>query len=280
MKIDVIIPTFNRVLTLKRAIDSVLNQTYQNFHLYIIDDGSTDETEQLLKEYLSCSNVSIFKQENRGVSAARNYGLSLSNAPWVSFLDSDDEWLPEKLDKQVEVIKSNESAVLVHGEELWIRNGKRVNPKKIHKKFGGEIFERCLALCLISPSAVMIKRSVLHEMKNFDEDFIVCEDYDLWLKITSLYPVEFISDPIIVKYGGHEDQLSAKFFAMDYWRIKSMNNILENREFSKERSNVVRDQIIKKGEILLNGYRKHNNLKDYDEVLSWVEKAKSKRLAL
>ncbi len=276
MKIDVIIPTFNRAKTLKRAIDSVLNQTYMDFHLYIIDDGSTDDTTELLLEYSGLKNLSVHKQENRGVSAARNLGIKLSSNPWIAFLDSDDEWLPEKLQKQMDVILEKKSAVLIHGEELWVRNGKRINPKKIHKKFGGEIFERCLPLCLISPSAVIIKRDVLLEVNNFDENFIVCEDYDLWLKITSLYPVEFIKEPILVKYGGHEDQLSAKYFAMDYWRIKAMDRIISLRDFKKGRLDLVLNEIIRKGEILLSGYKKHDNLKNYDEVSSWVKKAKAR----
>jgi glycosyltransferase involved in cell wall biosynthesis len=274
MKVDVIIPTYNRSSTLKRAIDSVLNQTYKGFHLYIIDDGSTDNTALLMQEYKSDENISYIKQKNKGVSAARNLGISLSNNPWVAFLDSDDEWLPHKLKKQIEIINSKPEAVLIHGEEQWVRNGKRINPKKIHQKFGGQIFEKCLPLCLISPSAAMIKRDVLLEMENFDEDFIVCEDYDLWLKITSLYEVEFISDPILIKYGGHEDQLSAKYFAMDYYRIKSMDKILSIRNLSIDLEEKVNQEIIRKGDILLAGYKKHNNLKDYEEVLNLVEKAR------
>ena len=213
--ISVIIPTFNRAHVLLKAIDSVLKQTYKNFEVIVVDDGSTDGTTELLSSYIKEGKILYLKQENKGVSSARNFGVKSSKGDWLAFLDSDDEWLKHKLQKQVELLTERPDLRLVHGEELWVRNGKRVNQKKIHQKFGGFIYEKCLPLCLISPSAVMIERKLYEEMGGFDEEFTVCEDYDLWLKITSLYEVGFVSDPIIYKYGGHEDQLSHKYFAMD-----------------------------------------------------------------
>lgn len=271
--ISVIIPTFNRVHTLKRAIDSVLSQTCRDFDLWIIDDGSTDETEDLVKSFNS-SEIQIYylKQENKGVSSARNMGIKRSQGEWIALLDSDDEWLPNRLQKQIELANNNPELPLIHGEEIWVRRGKRVNPKFIHKKFGGDIFERCLPLCLISPSASLIKRSLLEEVGGFDEDFTVCEDYDLWLKVTSLYPVGFIDDPIIIKHGGHEDQLSAKYFAMDYYRILAMDRIISIRELSDSHQLSVRNEIIKKATILLKGYLKHNNMENFDQVCKIAQK--------
>lgn len=264
--ISVIIPTFNRASVLVRAIDSVLKQSYKNFELIVVDDGSTDETKYLLSPYMDQGKLRYFKTENRGVSAARNFGVEKSQGEWLSFLDSDDEWLKEKLQKQLEFLKAHPTIRLVHGEELWVRNGKRVNQKKIHQKFGGFIYEKCLPLCLISPSAVMIERKLFDEMKGFDEEFIVCEDYDLWLKITSLYEVGFVSDPIIYKYGGHEDQLSHKYVAMDLWRIKAMLRILKTRALSEVQEKATREEIARKARILFLGYEKHQNKKGLEEL--------------
>lgn len=267
MKIDIIIPTYNRAYCLERAINSVLKQTYKNFNLLIIDDNSSDNTKEITNQYLNDERVSYYKLDvNKGVSAARNIGIEKSTSSWVAFLDSDDEWLEDKLTKQVEYINLNPNLPLIHGEEIWYRNNKRVNPKKIHKKSGGHIFERCLKLCLISPSAVIIKKEILDEFKGFDEQFVVCEDYDLWLKITAKYEIGFIEDPILNKFGGHEDQLSAKYFAMDYYRVKSIYLLNKKSELTINQKMMSLTELAVKAKVLINGYIKHNNTKDLVEV--------------
>ena len=149
--VSVVIPTFNRGHTLNRAIDSVLGQTLLPSEIIVIDDGSTDGTEELIsKEY---SSVSYIKTKNKGVSAARNLGMKAAESDWFAFLDSDDQWLPHKLEKQFECLSCSGDFRLVHCDELWIRKGKRVNPKAKHQKQGGYIFEQCLSMCAISPSA-------------------------------------------------------------------------------------------------------------------------------
>jgi glycosyltransferase involved in cell wall biosynthesis len=235
VKFSVIIPTFNRAEKVIRAIESVLSQTFKDYELIVIDDGSTDDTYDLIKGF----PIQYHKIENSGVSAARNFGVKLSQGEWLAFLDSDDEWLPNKLELQARFIKENDYKV-VHGEEIWMRRGKRVNPKLKHKKSGGDIFEASLELCLMSPSTIAIKRELFESYGGFREDFEVCEDYDLWLKITRTNEVGFIEQPIIIKHGGHEDQLSTKHKAMDLWRVKSMQQLLKsdskrNRENWKKR---------------------------------------------
>ncbi len=267
-KISAIIPTFNRAHTLKRALVSVLDQTVPCKEIIIVDDGSSDETEELLKPYIESQKIKYVKTINRGVSAARNLGVSIATGDWVSFLDSDDEWLIKKNQLQLESFEKT-NHLLIHGEEIWIRNGKRVNSKKKHKKYGGSIFEKCLPLCLISPSASMIDRSLFKEVGGFDEDFIVCEDYDLWLRITAKHQVGFVETPIIMKYGGHQDQLSTKYKAMDYFRVKSMVKILKLDSFQKLDQKKMKEEINKKCDILLLGYEKHNNMANYNEVKQW-----------
>ena len=265
MQIDVILPTFNRAKVLANAIESVLNQTYKNFQLYVIDDGSTDNTSEMLKNYNSHSNFHILTQENCGVSAARNYGVKNSQSAWIGFLDSDDEWLPNKLEIQVNYLNENPLIQFLHSEEIWVRNGIRVNPKVKHLKSNNNIFERSLDFCLISPSTAMIKRDLFLECGMFDENFIVCEDYDLWLKILSREEIGFIPSNLTIKNGGHTDQLSTKFVAMDYWRIKSLVNLYKTI-LDNEKKILIKKVLLKKSEVLLKGYVKHQNQKDFDEI--------------
>lgn len=268
---SVIIPTFNRAHTLERALESVLAQTFKDFELIVVDDGSTDNSLEVLNRFaLNPSKVKIYSQNNFGVSAARNFAVEKAKGEWLAFLDSDDEWLKDKLQLQYNYIQEHKKLndyPLVHGEEIWIRNGKRVNPKKKHQKGGGDQFAPNLKLCAISPSVAVMKRSVFHELGGFREDYPACEDYDLWLKLTSLYEVGFIEVPLVNKYGGHADQLSHKYKAMDYWRVKSIAWILQNRKLTEEKKELAARTLQEKAKILLQGYEKHQNLDNYKEVL-------------
>jgi len=217
--ISVIIPTYNRGWIIKEAIDSVLSQDYRDFELIIVDDGSTDNTLEILNSYQD--DITVLRQNNHGVSAARNRGIMAASGRFVAFLDSDDLWLPQKLSSQVDYFNLNPDAIICQTEEIWIRKSVRVNPKKRHKKPRGMIFEQSLALCLVSPSAVMIRRSLFDEVGFFDEKLPVCEDYDLWLRISCRFPVYLIDTPLIIKRGGHDDQLSASS-GLDKFRIKSL----------------------------------------------------------
>ncbi|MGB6012363.1 MAG: glycosyltransferase [Desulfobacterales bacterium] len=228
--VSVIIPTYNRGWIIKEAIDSVLAQDFEDFELIVVDDGSTDNTPEVLDAYRG--TIKVFRQKNKGVSAARNRGIAEASGRFIAFLDSDDFWLPQKLSRQVEFFNTTPDALICQTEEVWIRSGARVNPKKRHKKPSGMIFEPSLALCLVSPSAVMIRRSLLEIVGNFDETLPACEDYDLWLRITCRFPVYRIDTPLIIKRGGHEDQLSASF-GLDRFRIKAIKKIMESGFLSK-----------------------------------------------
>lgn len=266
--ISVIIPTHNRVKVLRRAVDSVLGQSYSRWELIVVDDGSTDDTSLYLNELASHPKVACLRHENAGVSSARNRGVERAQGEWIAFLDSDDEWLPQKLELQVECLHQNSGHMITHGEEIWIRNGVRVNPMKKHQKSGGDLFERSLQLCCISPSTVMIHRSVFDEVGAFREDFPVCEDYDLWLRITSRYPVAYTREFLIKKYGGAQDQLSRRYKAMDYWRIKAIAHCLESNALNVKQVQLAKQELVKKARILLKGYRKHQNLSNFDEVFA------------
>ncbi len=268
--ISIIIPTYKREHTLKRAIDSVFSQSYKNFELIVVDDGPTNETKSLVTSYDRTMTL-LQHTTNQGVSCARNTGIFASRGDYICFLDSDDEWLPHKLETQIGLIKKKDYR-LVHGEEIWMRRGQRVNPKKIHQKYGGWIFERCLSRCLISPSSVMIERKTLLEFRGLDESFPVCEDYDLWLKMTSRYEVGFVEKPLIIKYGGHSDQLSRKYKAMDYYRVLALNNIKNDPFLTSEQKLLVAEEIRKKATILIAGYIKHNNTQHLQEIREILER--------
>lgn len=277
ISVAVIIPTYNRCEVLVRAIQSIQNQTLAASEIIVVDDGSTDNTRETVQALGKMdSRISYYHQSNNGVSSARNLGIRHCNCDWIALLDSDDEWLPEKLKRQFELLRSEPTLKVIHGEEIWYRNGVRVNQKKKHQKFGGFIFEHCLPLCAMSPSSIVIHHSVFEDVGTFDEDFVVCEDYDLWLKITAKYPVGFISSPVIKKFGGHADQLSRKYFAMDYWRVKSLYNLLNQKDTTHEQRNAAIPILLKKAEILLKGYKKHENLENFEEVESMQNKFMTK----
>ena len=255
MKFSVIIPVFNREKFIARAIESVLNQSYKNFELIAVDDGSTDNTPNIASQY----PVRLIRQENKGVSAARNAGIKAARGEIIALLDSDDEWRKDHLACHKEFFTKNPSYKIHQTDEMWIRNGKFLNKKKIHQKKEDFIFYESLHLCLISPSAVAIKKELFSEVGLFNEDFAVCEDYELWLRITKKYPIGFTPKATVIKYGGHEDQLSHKYYAMDRWRIRAMLPYCDDER--------VREVALKKCEIVIKGAKKHNNKEILDEFM-------------
>ena len=257
ISVSVIIPTYNRARLLPRCLDSALSQELQPLEIILVDDGSTDSTRDLVRR--DYPGVKLISQANQGVSAARNAGIRAAAGDWLAFLDSDDAWLPGKLRRQMQTVQADRDVNIVHTDEIWIRNGVRVNPHLKHRKYGGFIFKRCLPLCVISPSAVMIHRRVFERVGLFDETLPVCEDYDLWLRTCARMPVAFIREPLITKYGGHDDQLSTRYRGMDRYRIRSLDRILNEVELEPSDRKAAIDTLVGKIRIYLNGARKHNN---------------------
>ena len=268
MNISVVIPSYNRKDFLKRSIDSTINQTKKPLEIIVVDDGSTDGTEAMIKS--DYNFVKFIKQKNKGVSAARNTGIKVSIGEWICFLDSDDEWKKDKLEKQINAMKSNPGYKFFHSNEIWIKNGLRINQKKKHKKYGGDIFDKCLDMCRISPSSVMIDKTVFDEVGNFNEDLVVCEDYELWLRISDKYRVFFIDEPLIIKYGGHQGQLSYSIESIENHRIKALEYlILENLNRKNKRHAI--QMLLSKLNIYLKGLVKR---KKNDEIAVYEEKIK------
>ena len=257
-EISVIIPTYNRCDLLKRAINSVIKQTITPKEIIIVDNGSTDQTYQMVSSLFP--EINYFIEKKRGVSAARNKGILESKSKWIAFLDSDDAWKPTKLEKQMEYSVFNQDKYrIIHTDETWYRNKKFLNQLKKHKKSGGNIFKNSLQLCCISPSSVVLKKQIFEEYGLFDENLEVCEDYDMWIRITAKEEVGFLDSPLVLKYGGHSDQLSKKFWGMDRFRIKSLEKNLKNEYFSKSQKINVLDILIEKLTIVSDGALKRGN---------------------
>ena len=268
--ISVVIPTLNRCSTLSRALDSVLSQTRQPDEIIVVDNGSTDGTITMLKA--NYPTVLRFWETKPGVSAARNKGILSAKGTWIALLDSDDAWLPSKLEKQLKVNRKYPGHRLLHTNELWYRRGKRVNQMKKHEKRGGNIFEYCLKLCCISPSSVLIKKSLFEDVGQFDENLPACEDYDMWLRVCAREPVLYIDEPLTIKHGGHEDQLSTKNWGMDRFRIKSLEKILLEKRLTQDQEAAAQEMLLSKLKILITGAVKRNNKDIIEQYSGKLEK--------
>jgi glycosyltransferase involved in cell wall biosynthesis len=225
-RVSVVIPTFNRWPRVAEAVDSVLAQSYRDFELIVVDDGSTDATVSELPKMTS--RLRFLSTPRKGVAATRNLGVSQARGHYVAFLDSDDLWLSRKLEKQTQFMQQHPEFHICQTDEIWIRNGVRVNPRTVHQKPSGDIFSRSLELCLVSPSAVMMTKALFERSGGFDEAFPVCEDYDLWLRISAQHQVPLISDRLTIKRGGHADQLSRSVWGMDRYRILALQKVLSS----------------------------------------------------
>ena len=242
-------------------------QDFGDYELIVVDDGSIDGTSEILDGY--GSDIIVLQQDNQGVSAARNRGIAESRAQLIAFLDSDDIWLPQKLIRQVEFFETHPDALICQTEETWIRNGVRVNPKQRHQKPAGMIFEPSLALCLVSPSAVMIRKRLFDAVGLFDQTLPACEDYDLWLRVSCRYPVYLIDEPLIIKRGGHADQLS-NAAGLDQYRIQSLKKLIDSGSLSHSQKLAAIKTLQDKSKIYAGGCRKRGRKDEaiYFEVLA------------
>lgn len=257
MNVSVVIPAYNRAHTLPRALDSALAQTLPAQEVIVVDDGSQDGTEALIRQHYP--QVRYLHQSNGGVSRARNRGIDAARGDWIALLDSDDSWLPTKLAAQCATLRENPKVRLCHTEEIWIRHGRRVNQMNKHAKSGGAIFRACLPRCVISPSASILHQSLFEEFGNFDETLPACEDYDLWLRICATESVAFVPTPQIEKYGGHEDQLSHQHWGMDRFRIQALEKIIGVGRLDTGDHAAARETLVRKAQILSTGARKRSN---------------------
>jgi glycosyltransferase involved in cell wall biosynthesis len=275
-KISVIIPTYNRAAFLSEAIQSVFDQDYFEegtstslFELWVIDDGSTDQTKEIVRSY--GEKIKYHYQEHKGISAARNQGFRVSSGDFIAYLDSDDLWLKNKMRAQMSFMEAYPKAMVCYTEEIWVRNGECVNPRKKHKKYSGWIFDRVLPLCLLSLSSALFRKELFETVGYFDETLPACEDYDFGIRAAYRYPIHLINQPLIIKRGGHADQLSKKYWGMDRFRVYALEKAL-GLELTPEQRSEVKRELVKKCQILVKGYQKRNRDKELQKYLSLIEK--------
>lgn len=276
-QVTVVLPTYQRKFFLKSAISSVLNQTFQDFELIVVDDGSTDGTDEIVRSFDDRRVVYIYQRQNAGPSSARNTGIDASRANLVAFLDSDDVWKRNKLEIQLQRMTEEREFLFSHTEELWLKDGKVLNPRKVHRKRGGWVFEQSLRLCAISMSTVMVRKQLFDEVGKFDEALRVCEDYDMWLRVTCRYPVLLVPHVLTVKHGGHPDQVSKSTIGLDKYRIYSIEKLLNSSVLSDENYTLAVKELKRKCLIYGRGCVKHGKEKEgryYLELYKKYEEVK------
>ncbi|MBN2406266.1 MAG: glycosyltransferase [Elusimicrobia bacterium] len=270
-KYSVIIPTYNRIGYLKKSVDSVLGQTYDDLELIVVDDGSSDGTERLIRGYEDVRLKYIY-QENRGVSSARNRGLDESCGGYIAFLDSDDWWHRDKLMETEKAIARDPGFMVYHTKERWYMNGRHLNHKKKHEKKDGYIFPDCLRICSVSMSTAVMKDELFEEVGRFDEGLEVCEDYEFWLRVTAKHPVRLIDRELTLKNGGHEDQLSRRYWGMDRFRIRAICSLLDSGKLDGESYSLAASQLEEKCRIYAHGCLRRNRADEAGVYLSIMKK--------
>lgn len=256
--VSVIIPTYNRHAMLRQAIDSVLAQSFKGFELIVIDDGTTDDTAESLARL--AETIRFERIDHSGPAAARNRGVAIARAPLIAFLDSDDLWAPDKLERQLAFMRANPGCAISQTNEIWIRNGRRANPGVRHRKRGGDIFIESLRTCLISMSATIMRTNLFHSVGGFDEIMTAAEDFDLWLHILIDHEAGLLDEPLVTRRGGHRDQTSATTPALDRFRILALTKLLADQRLSPARRAAVVEVLAEKCGIYAGGLRRRGKV--------------------
>ena len=256
---------------LAEAVESVLTQRYDPLELLIVDDGSTVDLR--VERFTKDKRVKSLRIPPRGVSSARNTGIRAASGTYVAFLDSDDLWRPGKLALQIQALEEDQSAGLCYTDEVWLKAGTWLNQKKRHRKWGGWIFPFCLPLCIVSFSSAVIRQSVLMAVGPLNEHLPVCEDYEYWIRLALLFPVLYRARKLVVKRGGHADQLSARYWGMDRFRIQALIGVLGTEPMTPVQQELVAREVERKCRIVATGARKYGFFERadyYERMASWA----------
>ncbi len=241
-RVSVIIPTYNRANYICEAIDSVLSQTYTDYEIMVIDDGSTDNTKGVLQPY--SSKIKYLFQENRGIAAARNYGIRNSTGEFIAMLDSDDQWLPEKLKIQVATISSNpELAFVCSGSYVIDGDGKIIDIWKKSRKLNSETFDNLYKKDFVLTLTVLLRRTHFEAIDGFDDEYKVSQDYELWLRLAKRYKFYYINLPL-AKYRIHGWNITLTNIdekLVDHIRLARKKSISRGLSFMKMQTKVARE---------------------------------------
>jgi len=269
--VSVVIPVRDRPIFLREAVRSVLGQSYSRLECIVIDDGS--EAEPALPEFTSDRRLRIVRCLPRGVSHARNRGIIASTGKYIGFLDSDDLWEPEKLERQVSALHDAPHAGLCYTNEKWCMNGRWMNQKKRHAKYDGWIYPFCLPLCIISFSSVLFPAEIIHRIGKLNEHLPVCEDYEYWIRVSLRYPVCYIPERLITKRGGHTDQLSFRYWGIDRFRIRALLGILASEGMTPFQRDLLVRELMRKCTVVSGGAWKrghHARAEYYERISNWA----------
>ncbi len=261
--VSVIIPTYNRYTLLCEAIASVRAQTFTDYELIVVDDGSTDNTPSLADD----PDLRYLAPQRTGMpGASRNRGAAAARGEYLAFLDSDDLYLPEKLKKQTDLLDAQPEIPLVHTRELWKRGEKTVSQKGQKHQREGDIFADALWKCTIGPSTVMMRKTVFETLGGFDETLEVAEDYEFWLRLTARYPVAYIDEALTIKRAGEWDQLSEKYGQIEEFRMEALFCLLEKKLLPEPRQMEALAMLEKKIDIWKTGALKRNRGEEVDRM--------------
>ncbi|MFA5337631.1 MAG: glycosyltransferase family A protein [Candidatus Omnitrophota bacterium] len=274
---SIIIPTYNRKQFLKIALNSVLAQTFDDYEIIIVDDGSTDGTRSMFEgqnpwTQARGKKAKYIYQQNKGPAAARNTGIKQAKGEFICLLDSDDRFREDKLKVAYEYIKKYPQYKIFHTEEIWYKDGALLSQKIYHKKPSGSVFGNSVKICSIGTSTAIIQKDIFTEIGLFDENLLACEDYEFWLRVTNKRKVLLIPDYLTIKQGGHPGQQSFKYEAMDTFRIYALKKILESNELTKDNFKIAADELKRKCEIFIKGALKRGKIKEVEYCRSLVEK--------
>ena len=267
---SVIIPTYNRQHLFDMALKSVLNQTYKDFEVIVVDDGSKDQTNELVRNF-DDARIKYLYQVNHGVSHARNRGIEISRGKFIAFLDSDDRWVPQKLQRVNELVHQHPHISIFHTDEIWYKGGTLLSQKKKHEKPSGYVYLKALPLCCIGMSTSVVKRVVFEKIGLFDESLPACEDYDFWLRATHSFEVKLINEKLTIKDGGRTDQLSSQW-GLDKHRIKALEKMLYSNSLNEEEYRCTLLELLKRCQIYASGAGKRGRLKEANHYHELVRK--------
>jgi glycosyltransferase involved in cell wall biosynthesis len=276
--VSIIIPTYNRRKFLQKAVDSVLAQAYPCFELIIVDDGSEDNTSELFEN--DDSAIVYIKQENKGPAAARNRGIQAAQHELIAFLDSDDRFAENKLERQIRAMQEEPTCLISHTQEIWYRNGRILNQKKKHNKNNGDIFKQSLQLCAVGMSTVLMYRKIFERYGLFDENYPCCEDYEFWLRVSAEQKFLLVDEPLTLKDGGRNDQISTVYrVGMDKYRIQAIIKILTSGVLTGEQKKAAMAELERKCKIYGKGCIKHGRIKEGEYYLTLPATVRSQQIA-